>query len=53
MALPAKTVEERLSELEQSVEGLLSTNINMLKMISDSHSDIITLKDALDNLKKT
>jgi hypothetical protein len=49
---PKKTTEQRLGDLEKSVNDLLSTNIDMLKMISDSHSDIITLKDVIDKLKK-
>lgn len=49
---PKKTTEQRLSDLEKGMEGLLSTSITALKLISDSHSDIVTLKDAIDKLKK-
>lgn len=56
MALPPKTVEERISELEESAEGLLSTNLTLLKMVTDMHTDFLNefvkLREEIASLKK-
>lgn len=56
MALPAKTAEERLSDLEESAEGLLSTNLTLLKMVTDMHTaflnEFVKLREEITSLKK-
>ena len=53
---PQKPVEQRLSELEQSVEGLLSTIITITQTHTEAHTafvhEIARLKEEVAILKK-